>query len=355
MIRTLAVTLVLSGASSVTMGQYLQIAAFTPDIQGSTGAPNFLGATIDGTTAYNVISGTNVSTFHGLTKVTGLGGSKSNSVLVSQSAWDTANGGTPTSIGGGQVFDIGTQLQVADNVGTGTDSVYRINKSDGAITKYATAANFPAGASTINFLGSGVLSTGEAALYDNANKRILATTGANSGIELISKTEFETAFGASATINAFAVGASDVVFIGDNNGDRILRYNPADDSNAVVLTTANITTVTGGATAGFLTNAVYAAPDGRIYFYETVVDSIMSFDPSNPVATLTTVLDATALAAGPSNSTQVQNFAWYNGNIAWTQTIGSGGQVQGIYAIPEPATLGLIAMSGIGLLRRRRV
>ena len=353
MIRTLAASVVLSAAASASMGQYLQIAAFVPDVQGSTGAPNFIGATIDGTTAYNVISGTNISTFHGLTKVTGLGGSKSNSVLVSQSAWDTAFGGAPTSIGGGQVFDIGTQLQVADNAGS-TDAVYRITKSNGAITKYAAAADFPAGVSAINFLGSGVLSTGEAALYDSGNKRILATTGANAGVELISRTEFETAFGTTATINGFAVGASDVVYIGDNNGDRILRYNPADDTNAVVLTTANITAVTGGAAAGFGTNAVYAAPDGRIYFYETAVDSIMSFDPSNPVATLTTVLDAAALGAGPANSTQVQNFAWYNGNIAWTQTIGSGGQVQGIYAIPEPTTLGLIAMSGIGLLRRRR-
>ena len=100
------------------------------------------------------------------------------------------------------------------------------------------------------------------------------------------------------------------------------------------------------------TRRMALAPDGLIYmrFGRSSTRSILSFDPASgtPGLTVASVLSKAELEAGPAGSATTMNLSWYDGNLAFHTSTG------GLYAIPEPASIGFLDLGGLLLLRRRR-
>ena len=122
--------------------------------------------------------------------------------------------------------------------------------------------------------------------------------------------------------------------------------NP-DTDIASVLTTTNITDVTGATAAGF--GDIFPAPDGLVYFYESTSDGIMSFDPANPAGTLGYVLTEAELLDGPMAYDNVFTLGWYDDTLSFH----ANGE-RGLYMLPEPGTMLLLSLGGLAVLRRRR-
>jgi hypothetical protein len=324
---------------------YVQLAPFsTINAGGSSGS--YVASVIEGTTAYNIVSGNGD---HRVTRVVGLGGTPSGSTLTSAAQINTANGAALAFLGGGFIGLSGTSDLIFGD--TSSDKIYKVNKSTGAINAYVSTG-------VGNPLNQNV-SGGELYYYDSTSgsRRIVRTTGPGSLNTLLSGSTSPTlsaVMGGSDAAAGVAV-ANGIVYLGNNTADAIFYYNPSNGQSGTALTTSEITDVTNASSVGISGTAFYAAPDGKIYFLETSSDSILSWDPTVGSSSLTTVISSAELTSGPASSDFVQNFTWYDGKLAWSQTLTAGGQVAGLYAIPEPAALSTLAVGAVALLRRRRV
>lgn len=342
-------------ASAVPLAQaatgYNQLAPLS--VLTTTGSTVYSGSTIDGTTAYNLIGGTTTKEF---TRTTGLGVSNTTTQITSSTATNTATGGT-SQLAGILRSANATTLQIPD---TSFDAVYRVNKTTGAISTYVDKATLQGSAAAFNVFGSSIFSTGEAVIYDNtAAAPRFRGTNAGAAYDVATAAAITTAAGGSYTYGGFTVGGSDnTLILVDNNSTaasrRILSYNTASGTSTTLLTAGDITGVTGGATAAFLATAFYySAADSLVYFYDNTTKNILSFNPTaaTPASTLQNVLTGPQLTAGPEGGTGVTYFSTFNNQIAWSNVSGTG---VGLYSIPEPASMALLGVGGVALLRRRR-
>lgn len=202
---------------------------------------------------------------------------------------------------------------------------------------------------TANLTASnGMLSDGTAIVYDGTSDSVYQITPGGFVFNQITDTELAGLMGGTAPTyigSGFTLVGSDLYF-GSNFGDSLYKWNVITDTGSVVFDTAALEALSDDIDGTAGVDDVYYAPDGLIYFYEDDADYIYSFDPADPSGTLSVVLTEAELNAGPG-SDSVGQFAWWNGNIAWTD------QRDGFYAIPEPATALLAALAIVGVCARR--
>lgn len=311
---------------------------------------------VEGTTAYSlVVQATTPGNFV-FTKTTGIGGALTTTTLADAASF-TSDGATlaannRVSSGFGAEI-VGDYIQIPDG---NSGNVYRVNKNTGQASIYIDRASIQSqlGLASLPTLStsSGATNSGEAVFYDSAtnNKLIVATNGAGVATVLVSATELANATpGGLAPSSGLEFDASNNLYFGATSTG-LWRRTPAGVFNQI-LTPAQILAVLGGSNVGFNGDMFYA-PDGRMYFRYGGSGNrgILSFDPANPVGTLTRVLSSAQLIAAPGAGDFTGPMTWANNNLAWTVV----SSPFGFYAVPEPGALALLGMGAALLTRRRR-
>ncbi len=241
------------------------------------------------------------------------------------------------------------------SVDTGSFQIYRVDKASGVASVYQSAATTGAyvtsngGTGTASFLASTIDPTsGELYFYDSKSKSVGKTAGANSLTTVLAPSKLST-----YTLTGLAASPSGTLYFGDNKTAATRALYAYDGTSITsILTSTQITAVTGGSSAQFLGSGLYFAPDDRLYFYDNTSKDILSFDPTVGASSLSIVLTGAALSAGPEGASTVTGFTWYDGNIAWF--VNTSQAAGGLYAVPEPGALAPLAGAGLLLARRRR-
>ncbi|MGL4511457.1 MAG: hypothetical protein ACRCT8_00060 [Lacipirellulaceae bacterium] len=350
MTRSLKLTSLFAAALALAGGQsasanYVQI--FSASAANSASVPSgFLDTVVvSGSTAYALTRNSTTAVGGALTAFNG----GSFSTVMAPSQWvSTAvdpTGSQGAAIVGGvfRTTNFFSQSAWEINLGAGTPTEVILKASIDAVT--TGSASLPAQFE--------VTASGEIFAYNatSNNRLILQVSPSNTIAVEIPVATWPSLFGAgnpNATINGLGV-AGTTLYLGSNSSDTIVAWDTAANTGAVALSTANITAVTGSATAGF--GDILGAPNGLVYFRESVSDSILSFNPANPAGTLATVLTGAQLGAGPG-TTNVAQLGWWGGNLAWT--VQGNAATSGFFAIPEPASalMAVVALAGLGARRR---
>jgi hypothetical protein len=335
-----------SAASAVTYEQIISGAALNPDPATWTSTSGTF-TVVDVDTAYAHFARTNAPAQFVINRISDFGAANNVTPITTLASW-TGNVGAPTSsriFGGYGTELVGNYIQIPD---TSSGQVYRVNKNTGEVSVYVSndAIKTATGAATASITTySGISNTGETIFYDGVSQQLLQTNAGSVEI-VVSAADLA----GKAPNSGLAYDADGNLYWGASSAG-LFKRTP-DGTITELLSQAQLLSVVGpgGTTWG---GDVFYAPNGLIYLrYGSNGNnaSIVSFDPLDPVASLSVVIGRDDLVNGPGGSAAVGPMQWYNGNLGWTLV----GSPSGFYALPEPASLGLLALGSIAMLRRRK-
>lgn len=346
-ITVTALAVLALGVSQASAASYLEVLSGSTLFGAvTTDTPTILGGSVnDGSTSYHVVKRSSpslswivkVENFNSATPTT--------SVLTSWN--DNLNMGRALGLAGGNIV-----------IGDGqTDSVYKVDTTTGAVTTVLTTAELFAqtGGDTLQGNSSYVRADGELIFLETDTDALYITNGPSSVSTYLSQEALANSQGVSlgsGTVSSQITFVGDSMYYGANNTDSLYVYDPTASSStpgdniSTVFSQADIIALTGGTSAGYA-DLIFNDADGLVYFRETSSRSFMSFDPSDPLNTLSTVLNQTELEAGPAASAfTIGPASLVDGEFAWSLSSG------GYFAVPEPTTLVLIGLAAL-MIRRR--
>lgn len=339
--------LLVGAVAQPAVGQYEQVFAFS-DINPASGTGNLSGVGIvDGEFVFSTTTG-NAGTAS-VIQAAGFTTLFDNNDIV-------LAGGNTTGIDSGTFYaNSATTALIVDRR---TDSVFEIDFQANTLTQLfdSTAiAAFTTGGGATEQLNEQVVGFNNNLIFHNTSVDALLQITPGGTLSLLADAADLTAGVGNSSINGLTADPnSQTLFFGDDGNDEIysLDYSGVGNVYTTVLTTAQITGVTGGSSVG-VDHMLYA-PDGLVYFYDGSADGIFSFDPTDAVNTLTTVVSEDDLNNGVAERDLISGLTWVDGNIGWFYINNPNGLGTGVYAVPEPTSLALLGLGGLLAARRRR-
>ena len=346
----LSIAAVISGLllSEARAAVYSQVFSATAvNTASGVASPLLNTVTSSGGTAYAVIQSTssvsgNVTAYNG-----------SFTPVMAPTAWASAD---PSGLAGAGIVG-----GVFRTVHSASNSVFEVNLGTGVSTQVVPTASISAVTGGTPSLVAFFETTASGDIYAynaaSGNRQIVKISSSNVVTQAVSQANYNTLFTSTGNVNGLGFGGSTIYLGGGaSTATRYLAgWNTSTNTGSTILSNAQLLAFTGGTSISF--GDIYAAPDGRVYFFESTSNAILSFNPANPAPTLATVYSSADLAAGPG-TTNVGQLSWWNGGIAWS--IGGTASTSGYFAaIPESSAaafggLSVVASSVIALVRRKR-
>ncbi|MEM8864548.1 MAG: PEP-CTERM sorting domain-containing protein [Planctomycetota bacterium] len=349
---TLAVcfTLAASLVASQSHAQYVQLADL-PTINGGDGT-TLISGTIVGNDAFAMLSGGGL---HRIVKIADVGGANTVTTLADTASLNTTLGETPTGISG-TLLASGGDLIILEN---STDQIVTIDQGTGAsslLVSDTVLDGLPgvSGAATVSF-GDIDPTTGNAFFYEGDTDSVYEVTGTDAVSLVLTDTELA-AISGDDTPSGLAVDGAGVLYVGQNSSpENVAFFDPSDDSSGTVITEGDVLAAQGAGSDIGISSTAFTFVNGVVAFANTgTPDNFVTFDPADPTGTLDIALREVQLLAGPAGIDAAIAFSSFNGNLAWFNLSSGGGGVPGIYAIPEPASVMVLASLGLVAVGTRR-
>ena len=334
--KKIIATLIGLAAVSVNAASYKEVTPWST-IENGNGSGTHFSAVTDGENTYHFLSLNNAPA---ITKVDALGNA---TTLVSSLDWGMATGTTAlTAMQSVAVYK--DKLIFAE---TGTDAIWSVDTNTGQLSSVVTKQVIDdyIGGTGPTILSPASCYKGNMYFYEGDTDSFLVTNSLGYVETYISADQLTAVAGNAAVNGGIAFDGSGNLIWG-NSGDGIYSWSCAG-IGSTLLTETDISSVTGATGTSLMGDILYA-PDGLVYFFESRSDSILSFDLSDPVGTLKTVLSEDDLLDGPADYDNVFKLSWYDDNLAFN-VLGA----KGYYAVPEPMTVAVLGAGALGLFRRR--
>ncbi|MEM1208636.1 MAG: PEP-CTERM sorting domain-containing protein [Planctomycetota bacterium] len=338
MMASAAATVAFAGLSSA---QYVQLVDLSTIQNGGGG--NLVGGQIIGTTGYALLGGSGTSR---LVEIADIGGANTVTDVITSSELDTLFARTGLGASGSVVAS-GTNIYIFENT---SDQIAVYDTLTDTATLLLDEATFTSS------LGFGAVNpvSGNVFFYNSSADSIVELTGVNLQTTVLTDTQLATV-AADDTPSGMAFDSSGTLYLGEasaSGGEGVYEVDLTGPTGSLVLTEADVIALNSGTDLGGSNTAFNVLSDGSIVFFNSgAPDDIVSYDPSTDTAEI--VVTEEELLAGPALRDFAASITEFDGEVAWVNTLTVAGGQPGFYAIPEPATVALLAIGG-GLIAAHR-
>ncbi len=252
--------------------------------------------------------------------------------------------------------------------GAGPDSVFLLDKTDGTggFQTYVSNGDLLAatgGDGVINGY-SGLAPNNELVFYETDMDQLVITdeNEPNNVKVYVSNADLVAGMGNAKVGGQLTWDAQGRMYLANSDYDSIWRYDPsqatpADQFEEIIseqqlfdfLNAINPADIEDLGDISGLVGNIYNPDDGLVYCFESASDYILSYDPADPVGSLAVVASEADLGNSVAGTDILSYFSLYDGGVAFGSFLTEKG-----YYTPEPASMSVLALAGLALIRRRR-